>query len=45
MIRYRKNFVLKHFVLLIFLLTFSVFIYASNPSIEFEEVAPGIFEK
>jgi quinoprotein relay system zinc metallohydrolase 2 len=43
MIRYRKNFFLKHSLLLILLLTFSGFIYASSPSIEFEEVAPGIF--
>ena len=43
MIRYRKNFFLKHSLLLICLLTLSVFIYASSPSIEFEEVAPGIF--
>ena len=43
MIRYRKNFFLKHSSLSIFLLTFSMFIFASGPSIDFEEVAPGIF--
>ena len=39
MIRYRKNFFLKYSMPLIFFLTFSVFIYASSPSIEFKEVA------
>ena len=43
MIRYRKNFFLKHSSLAIFLLTFSMYIFASGPSIDFEEVAPGIF--
>ena len=43
MIRYRKNFFFKYSLLLIFLLTFSVSIYASSLSFEFEEVAPCIF--
>lgn len=43
MIRYIENFYMKNFLWLVFSFYFSSFLYASDHSIHFEEVAPGIF--
>ena len=43
MIRYTENFYMKNFLWLVFSFYFSSFLYASDHSIHFEEVAPGIF--